>query len=53
MLTTAQVVKNIKKDPVEDQESQLLSFSEILLEFCSIFVKVYKKVHFTEFQTYL
>ena len=32
-------------------KSQLLSFSEILLEFCSIVVKVYKNVHFTEFHS--
>ena len=34
-------------DPVEDQKS----FSEILLEFCSILVKVYKHVYFTEFHS--
>ena len=32
---------NKAQDPVEDKKSQLLSFSEILLEFCSILVKVY------------
>ena len=40
-------------DPVEDQKSQLLSFSEILLKFCSILVKVYKNAHFTEFHSLL
>ena len=39
--------------PVEDQKSQLLRFSEILLEVCSILVKVYKHVHFTEFHSIL
>ena len=38
--------------PVEDQKRQLLSFSAILLEFCSILVKFYKKkLHFTEFHS--
>ena len=38
-------------DPVEDQKSQLLSFSAILFEFCSILVKFYKNLHFTEFHS--
>ena len=38
---------NRTQDPVEDQKSQLRSFSENLLEFCSILVKVNKNVHFT------
>ena len=44
---------NRTQDPVEDQKSQLLGFSEILLECCSILVKVYKNVHFTEFHSIL
>ena len=44
---------NRAQNPVEDQKSQLLSFSEILLEFCSILVKVNKNVHFTEFHSIL
>ena len=44
---------NREQDPVEDRKSQLLSFSEILLEFCSMLVKVYKNVHFTEFHSVL
>ena len=46
---------NRTKDPAEDQNSQLLSFSEILLEFCSIniIVKVYKNVNFTKFHSLL
>ena len=40
-------------DPVEDQKSQLLSFSAILLEFCSILVKFFKNQHFTEFHSLL
>ena len=40
---------NRAQDPVEDQKSQLLSFSEILLEFCCILVKGCKNIHFTEF----
>ena len=31
--------ENMTKDSVEDKKSQRLSFSEILLEFCSILVK--------------
>ena len=42
---------NRAQDQVQDQKSQLLSFSEILLEFCSILVKIYKNVHFTEFHS--
>ena len=41
------------KDPVEDEKSQLLSFSEILFEFCSILIKVYKNLHYTEFHSLL
>ena len=44
---------NRAKDQVEDRKSQLLSFSEILLEVCSILVKVNKNVHFTEFHSIL
>ena len=40
-------------DPVEDQKIKLLSFSAILLEFCSILVKFYKNLHFTEFHSLL
>ena len=40
-------------DPVEEQKSQLLSFSDILLEFCSILFKVYKDVHLIEFHSLL
>ena len=41
------------QNPVENQKSQRLSFSEILLEFCSILVKVYKNLDFTEFHSIL
>ena len=34
-------------------QGQLLSFSELLHEFFSILVKVYKNVHFTEFHSLL
>ena len=44
---------NRTKDPVKDQKSQLLGFSAILLEFCSIRVKFYKNLHFTEFHSLL
>ena len=44
---------NRAQDSVEDQKSQLLGFSEILLEFCCILAKVYKNVHFTEFHLIL
>ena len=40
-------------DPVEDKKCQLLNFSPILLEFCSILVKFYKNLHFTEFHSLL
>ena len=39
-------------DPVEDQKSELLSISEMLLEFCSILVKFYKNLHFLNFIHY-
>ena len=44
---------NRTKDPVEDQKCQLLSFSASLLAFCSILVKLYKNLHFTEFHALL
>ena len=40
---------NRAQDQVQDEKSQLLSFSGILNEFCSILVKIYKNVHFTEY----
>ena len=55
---SAQILKELPRvdraqDPVEDKKSQLLSFSEIWLESCSILVKVFWNVHFTEFQSLL
>ena len=38
-------------DPAEDPKRQLLSFSEISLEFCCILLKLYKNLHFTEFHS--
>ena len=39
-------------DPVEDQKTKLLSFSDILLEFCSILVQFNNNLHFTEFHLF-
>ena len=39
------------QDPVEDQKSQLLCYSEILVGLSSILVKFYKSPHFTQFHS--
>ena len=44
---------NMTYHPVEDRKSQLLSFLEFVFEFCSILVKFYKSLYFTEFHSLL